>query len=327
MKQCKKAFLGIDTSNYTTSSALCDEDGRVLLNVKLPLFVKDGERGLRQSDAVFQHIKNLPIAAKAVGDFLRDNDYTVAAVGYSAYPRGIEGSYMPCFLAGESSAVYAAETACVPLYKTSHQAGHIMAAVYSSCTNNNADMHELVNKEFIAFHVSGGTTDLLLVKPDACEIFDITHIGGTKDINCGQAIDRAGVMMGFKFPCGPELDNAALTYSGKTETMRLSVSGTECNLSGLENKSAELFAKNGDKAETSAYVLDYIARTLETLTLNAISKYGEKSIIYAGGVMSSKFIKKRLEKYGMFADAAFSSDNAAGVSLITREKYYRDNNE
>ncbi len=327
MKQYKKVFLGIDTSNYTTSSALCDEKGEVLLNVKIPLQVKDGERGLRQSDAVFQHIKNLPTAAGKIGDFIRNNDCRIAAVGFSAYPRGIEGSYMPCFLAGESSAVYAAEACSVPLYKTSHQAGHIMAAVYSSCADGGADINELIKEEFLAFHVSGGTTDLLRVQPDLKEIFEIEHIGGTRDINCGQAIDRAGVMMGLKFPCGPELDKAALVYEGKTEKTRLSVNGMECNLSGLENKSAELFAKNNNVSETSAYVLDYIARTLEALTLNAINKYGEKSIIYAGGVMSSKYIKERLNKYGMFADAAYSSDNAAGVALITREKYYRENNE
>lgn len=155
MKPSEKVFLGIDTSNYTTSSALCDENGRVLLNVKIPLPVKEGERGLRQSDAVFHHVKNLPKAAKQVGDFLKTHEYTLAAVGYSAYPRGIEGSYMPCFLAGESAASYAAEVSGVPKYKTSHQAGHVMAALYSSCVNNNTDMRELLGEEFIAFHEIG----------------------------------------------------------------------------------------------------------------------------------------------------------------------------
>ena len=327
MKPSEKVFLGIDTSNYTTSSALCDENGRVLLNVKIPLPVKEGERGLRQSDAVFHHVKNLPKAAKQVGDFLKTHEYTLAAVGYSAYPRGIEGSYMPCFLAGESAASYAAEVSGVPKYNTSHQAGHVMAALYSSCVNNNTDMRELLGEEFIAFHVSGGTTDLLLVKPDEKELFEIDGIGGTRDINGGQAIDRAGVMMGLSFPCGAEMDKAALGFNGKVTRTKLSVDGTECNLSGLENKSAEIYKKSGDIAETSAYVLDFIARTLEKLTQNALEKYGEHKVLYAGGVMSSQYIRKTLGKYGMFADAAFSSDNAAGVSLITREKYYRDNNE
>ena len=248
-------------------------------------------------------------------------------IGASYAPRDAEGSYMPCFLAGESAASYAAEVSGVPKYKTSHQAGHVMAALYSSCVNNNTDMRELLGEELIAFHVSGGTTDLLLVKPDEKELFEIDGIGGTRDINGGQAIDRAGVMMGLSFPCGAEMDKAALGFGGKVTHTKLSVDGTECNLSGLENKSAEIYKKSGDIAETSAYVLDFIARTLEKLTQNALEKYGEHKVLYAGGVMSSQYIRKTLGKYGMFADAAFSSDNAAGVSLITREKYYRDNNE
>ena len=202
-----------------------------------------------------------------------------------------------------------------------------MVALYSSCVNNNTDMRELLGEEFIAFHVSGGTTDLLLVKPDEKELFEIDGIGGTRDINGGQAIDSAGVMMGLSFPCGAEMDKAALGFNGKVTRTKLSIDGTECNLSGLENKSAEIYKKSGDIAETSAYVLDFIARTLEKLTQNALEKYGEHKVLYAGGVMSSQYIRKTLGKYGMFADAAFSSDNAAGVSLITREKYYRDNNE
>ena len=53
-------FVGFDTSNYTTSAAVCDADGEVLLNARTLLPVREGERGLRQSDAVFFHVRNLP---------------------------------------------------------------------------------------------------------------------------------------------------------------------------------------------------------------------------------------------------------------------------
>ncbi len=329
MKQSdvNKLFLGIDTSNYTTSAALCDENGDVVLNVKLPLPVKSGERGLRQSDAVFHHVKNLPTAAIKVGEYLKENNGIIVAVGYSATPRGSEGSYMPCFLSGESVATFIAQTNAVPLYKTSHQAGHVMAALYSSCLNNDVNMHGFMNDKFIAFHVSGGTTDMILVSPDEEELFDIEQIGGTLDINGGQAIDRAGVMMGLQFPCGAEMDKAALKYNGKIPKAKLSVNGTRCNLSGLENKAIELYKTGNDIGETSAFVLSFIAHTLEKLTQNALLEYGDMNVLYAGGVMSSVYIRKTLGKYGMFADAMFSSDNAAGVALITREKYYKDNNE
>lgn len=319
-------FLGIDTSNYTTSAALCLENGEVLLNCKLPLPVREGERGLRQSDAVFHHVKNLPNAAAQVGNQLHENDYVLKAVGCSDKPRNTEKSYMPCFLSGISAAEFTAQTNNVPLYYTSHQAGHIMAALYSAAKNSGRDYRDMLTEKFIAFHVSGGTTDVLLCEPDDDEIFRITQIGGTRDINGGQAIDRTGVMMGLTFPCGAEMDKSAMEFEGKLNKPKLSVDGLHCNLSGLENKAAELYAKTGNISETSAYVLDFIGRTLEKITQNALKEYGSLPIIYAGGVMSSQYIKRTLSRYGMFADPQFSSDNAAGVSLITLEKYNRQNN-
>ncbi len=319
----KNLFLGIDTSNYTTSAALCDNTGTVLLNCKIPLPVAEGARGLRQSDAVFHHIKNLPEAAEAYRTALREVDGTLTAVGCSYAPRDSEGSYMPCFLSGIAAAEFVAATADLPLYRVSHQAGHIMAALNSACRNSGADRELLMNERFLAFHVSGGTTDVLLCEPDESLIFRITQIGGTRDINGGQAIDRTGVKMGLHFPCGAEMDRAALTFPGKISRTKLSVNGTWCNLSGLENKAYALFETSGDIAETSAYTLDFIARTLEKITQNALEQYGNMPVIYAGGVMSSQYIRKTLAKYGMFADAQYSSDNAAGVALLAAELHRR----
>ncbi len=320
-------IVGIDTSNYTTSAAVVTEDGEILLNHKLPLKVREGERGLRQSDAVFAHVKNLPHTAQALNGFIRENNLTVKAVGYSSRPRNTEGSYMPCFLAGESAAAFVSQSLGVPLYKTSHQTGHVMAAAYSAYENRIDRLEELIQpgSEFIAFHVSGGTTDVLLCRGEQDDILQIMQIGGSRDINGGQAVDRAGVMMGLSFPCGAEMDALALDYTGKIEKSRLSVDGLHCNLSGLENKSAGLYEKTGDRAAVSAYVLDFLARTMEKITENALEIYKNHTVIYAGGVMSSRYVRKYLGKYGLFAEAQYSSDNAAGVALTALEMYRRDN--
>ena len=193
----ESCYLGIDTSNYTSSLSIVDERGFVVANLKIPLSVKSGERGLRQSDAVFQHTKNIPeLFAMAEPYFER---YEPVAVGVSVSPRSCEGSYMPCFLAGKAVAHSISKTLKIPLFELSHQNGHVMAACYSG-----GAPESLLKNPFLAFHVSGGTTEALLVKPDrsdfVCEI-----IGGTKDINAGQAIDRVGVAMGLTFPCGAEL--------------------------------------------------------------------------------------------------------------------------
>ena len=291
-------ILGIDTSNYTTSAAVV-ENGAVMQNLKLPLPVKEGERGLRQSDAVFAHIKNLPqIMPEVKAGF--------DAIAVSAYPRDCEGSYMPCFLAGEAAAVTAASAAGVPLYRFSHQAGHIRAAVYSSGHN------ELVGSEFLAFHVSGGTTELLYVNGEKIEL-----LGGTLDLNAGQVIDRTGVKLGLKFPCGRELEK--LASEGKSPYKpQISVKNFGCNLSGVENKVNEMLAQGISQNDIAAYVFDFIGRTLERLTENALNLHPGLPVLYAGGVMSNKLMRKRLtDKFtAYFAEPEFSSDNACGTALL-----------
>ena len=313
-------FLGIDTSNYRTSAALCDQDGKVILNLKKLLPVKEGERGLRQSDALFAHTKNLPEIMERLGEFLKEDAVgaKITALGVSATPRSAEGSYMPCFLSG----VAAAESACAVLgcekYYFSHQDGHIMAALYSSGKTELLDK----DKPFAAFHVSGGTTELLLVTP-AEDGMNIKLIGGTQDMNAGQAIDRTGVMMGLKFPCGKEMES--LCIGVPYQKSRVSVNGLECNLSGLENLAAKKYRESEDRALTSAFCFDFISDTLYKLTENLREQYQDIPVIFAGGVMSNKRIAKRLSALGnvYFSEPEFSADNAAGIALLTRRKYLK----
>ncbi len=316
----KKLFLGIDTSNYTTSAALCDIEGNVILNLKKLLPVKEGERGLRQSDALFAHTKNLPEIMQQFGNFLK-NDISgseIKAVGYSATPRSVEGSYMPCFLSG----VAVAESVCAVTgcekYSFSHQDGHIMAALYSSGMTKLLDG----NEPFAAFHISGGTTELLIIRPNE-ENFKTELIGGTTDMNAGQAIDRTGVLMGLKFPCGKEMETLCADVPYKKR--KISVNGLECNLSGLENLAAKLYRETEDRAIVSAFCFDFIADTLCKLTENLRAEFNNIPIVFAGGVMSNKRIAKKLESLGnvYFSEPEFSADNAAGISLLARREYLK----
>ena len=311
----KKVYLGIDTSNYTTSLAVCNEDGEVIANIKKLLDVKDGEKGLRQSDAVFSHVKNLPMLSNELSSALEN--CKIEAVGVSVSPRDIEGSYMPCFLAGRATAVTVAASHNVPVYEFSHQAGHIMAALYS-CNMVN----ELINREFIAFHVSGGTTEALYVKPNG-NTFAVDIVGATADISAGQAIDRAGVMMGLKFPCGKELERLANEYTGKLPKPKICVKGMDFNLSGLENISDKLYKETLDKPYVAAYVLNFVSETLIKLTENIREAYPSIPIVYAGGVMSNKILQSKLSKFAdtHFATPDFSADNAAGIALLARKSH------
>ena len=314
----RQLFIGVDTSNYTTSLAAADSDGKIIANIKRLLPVAEGERGLRQSDALFAHTKALPELIGNLSETVSLPDRRIAAVGFSSAPRFAKGSYMPCFLAGHSAAASIACGAKAPLFSSSHQEGHIAAALYS------ASALSLTERKFISFHVSGGTTDILLVSPDRERIIRAERIGGTLDINAGQAIDRAGVMMGMSFPAGAHLEKAALGYVGKIPKAKICVNGFDCNLSGLENKTRDMYERSGDVSETAAYVFEFVSLTLCALTENLRREYLDIPIVYAGGVMSSVIIRNRLDFPGAyFAAPEFSSDNAAVCALLCREKFMR----
>jgi N6-L-threonylcarbamoyladenine synthase len=313
----EKVFLGIDTSNYTTSFSVCNYNGEVLCNIKKLLPVKEGENGLRQSDAVFSHIKNISAIYEEISEFFASSKYEVLAIGYSAYPRDAEGSYMPCFLVGESIAKMLSAVNGIPIYKFSHQNGHISSAIYSSGAPT--------SDEFIAFHVSGGTTEILNVT-NGDNGYKVDIIGGSSDLHAGQAIDRIGVKMGILFPCGKEMEKLALQNTKPIPKKSVCVKGFSCNLSGLENMASNLYDKTEDKNLVCSFVFDFIEKTLENITNNLREKYKEKAIIYAGGVMSNSIIKERLKnKFDnvYFAKPEFSSDNACGIALLARKQYLK----
>lgn len=309
----KRVFIGIDTSNYTTSCAVCDYDGVILENYKALLPVKEGENGLRQSDAVFAHVKNFEIIANYIKE--KHADYEIVAIGYSAYPRDCENSYMPCFLVGKAVAEMIGAIYNLEIYKFSHQMGHVQAAVYSS--------EAKIDDDFLAFHVSGGTTEILHVFP--CDnTYKIEQIGGTIDLNAGQAIDRIGVKMGITFPCGKEMEKLALANKNKIPSNNICVNGYECNLSGLENLATNLYKKTNDCSLVSAYVFEFVSKTLIKLTKNLRNDFPGKSIVFAGGVMSNTIIQKNLSKNFdnvYFAKPEFSADNAAGIAILTLKEF------
>lgn len=311
----ERIFLGVDTSNYTTSFAIASSDGEILANLKAPLPVKEGERGLRQSDAVFSHVRNLPELMKRAEPFLSGKE--IVAVGVSVRPRDAEGSYMPCFLSGEAVAASIAATSHVPLYPFSHQNGHVMAAAYSSGASA-----DLLSAPFGAFHVSGGTTEMLYVEPSGYD-FRITLVGETADINAGQLIDRVGVYMGLKFPCGAEMEALARENTVKIPAPRVHVKDFTCNLSGVENLAKKLYDDTGDKPLVSAYVLETVGKTLSKMTDALLQKYEGLPLLYAGGVMSNRILQEKLGRLykAHFSEPQFSADNAAGIALLARRRF------
>ncbi len=300
-------YLGIDTSNYTTSAALYDSEQNLIVQAKKLLPVKPGEKGLRQSDAVFHHTVQLP-------EILSQLDIpqnALAGIGVSVRPRNAEGSYMPCFLCGEGTAQMLGQVLHIPVYRTSHQVGHILAALYS------ADCLSWVERTFIAFHVSGGTTDCVLCEPDADELMHITPLGSSLDLKAGQAVDRVGLMLGLDFPCGIALEQLAM-QSEKKFRYKPTMKGMDCCLSGLENQCAAAIKNGEPPCDVAKRCLCAISDVILEMTNHVRAEKGSYPIVYAGGVMSDFLIQQRLQCVpdAVFAKPAFSCDNAAGTAIF-----------
>ena len=302
-------FLGVDTSNYTTSVAVFNCGERSITQEKRLLPVREGELGLRQSDAVFHHTKQLPEMVERLAE--KYGGFSLEAVAASVRPRNTEGSYMPCFLCGEGLGRSLSTVNKLPFYTTSHQVGHILAALYS------AGKLQYVNERFIAFHVSGGTTDCLLCEPDDDLIIKITEIGTSLDLKAGQAVDRCGLMLGLRFPCGAELEKLA-ERSDKKVKIRPVIKDGNCCLSGVENKCRQMTERGASPEDTARFCLDFIGETIIAMTLAAKDKCGDLPLVFAGGVMSDAIIRRSVtERFtgASFAAPEFSCDNAAGVAI------------
>ena len=310
----REVVLGIDTSNYTTSLAIITTEGELVANIKFPLPVKAGERGLRQSDAVFAHVKNLPLAMAEAKKHL--SDCKIVAVGASEKPRNVEGSYMPCFLTGIVARDSILATSDAKGYSFSHQCGHIMAALYG------ANAISLLSEPFVAFHISGGTTEMLSVS-ESGNSFKASLIGGSEDLNAGQVVDRIGVYMGLSFPAGSEMEKLALQNTEKIPRKKPKINGLSFNLSGLENLAISLYEKTKDKALVAAFVFDYISSALTCVCKNYESENSRTKFVFSGGVMSNSIIKNSLSQEfdAIFAEPMLSADNAVGIAALTLRAY------
>lgn len=309
-------YLGFDTSCYTTSVACVNEDG-IVLDERTVLSVAFGTRGLRQSEALFQHIKNLPILTRRV---LEQADVTrIRAVAVSAQPVLAPESYMPVFLAGKNTAVSVASALKVPLIETAHQYGHVRAALFG----NDALFAE---PSFLAMHISGGTTDMLRVSMDHGQIASITCLGSSGDLHAGQLVDRIGVALSLPFPCGRHLEALAREATARDVHVPSSVKGVTCSFSGAETQ-LQRAVEDGLAPEETAYaVYDVLARTIAKMIRNAAALTGERFILLSGGVASSNLLRellhKRLPEGGLFFGMpALSSDNAVGVALLARDHF------
>lgn len=308
-----KLCLGFDTSNYTTSAALFG--GGTAENRGKLLTVPEGALGLRQSDALFQHVKRLHLMAEQLrADGVMGK---IAAVGASTRPREAEGSYMPCFLVGEGEGRTLAAALGAPFYPCSHQQGHVAAAAWS------AGREDLLDRPHLAWHLSGGTTELLQVEPEGHTVRSQV-VGGTSDIAAGQLIDRAGVLLGLPFPAGKALD-ALYPQAEKELSFRVKLNGLTFSLSGMENKVKELAERGEAPAAIARFTIDTIMDVLIRATGEARKRWPGLPVLCSGGVASNRQIRTALERAcgAVFAQPQYAADNALGVAILAHRALER----
>ncbi|MDE6107352.1 MAG: DNA-binding protein [Oscillospiraceae bacterium] len=309
--------LGLDTSNYTTSAAFFDGEGGY--NAGKLLEVKPGEKGLRQSDALFQHVKALPNRMAQ----LRDQGLgEITAIAASTRPRAVEGSYMPCFLAGESLGRSMASALNIPFFEVSHQQGHLAAAAWSS------GRMELLDAPFLAWHLSGGTTELLHVEPDGVNV-RARRIGGTTDISAGQLMDRTGVLLGLAFPAGKALDELSHQCESWPKPFPRKLTGLEFSLSGVENKVGEMMAKGEPPEAVVAFAVGTMAQAVCEATVAAQNRYPGLPLLCSGGVASNSHLRYLLTEHcgAVFAPPQYSTDNAMGVAVLCHRLWTKNMEE
>ena len=326
-----KLYLGIDTSNYRTSAAIVDGNGLILSQKAVLLDVPEGKRGLRQSEAFFIHSNRLPDYIEEL--FGSADPACIKAVGVSERPRRVEGSYMPCFLAGVNAAREIASALRIPVYGFSHQEGHAAAVIESEEAHPSSDT--------LFFHLSGGTTEALLCYPDE-NGYRMEITGGTLDISAGQLLDRFGVALGMPFPSGRYLDDIAYEVLEKKDfnTKKISKTGIipklrsdegYFNLSGAETRLMR-YAENQDGISAAEVIAELFAAVCELLINTAMylsERYNVEKIYMAGGVASSRTFRAIVKSCGLkdirFGPQELSGDNAVGTALLAKRRHETGN--
>ena len=372
----QRVYLGIDTSCYTTSVAIMDEAGALLGEARQILSVRPGRCGLQQSEMVFQHTRNLPrLMEEAVGQVigcvktgagsvangvavadeastagasglagLAVAGYELAAIGVSGYPRPLEGSYMPAFLAGLSVARSVAAVTGAQLEVISHQENHLEAGLWSA---GGPDVDR-----FLLLHASGGTTDVLLAERQQNGRYRITEVGGSMDLHAGQFVDRIGVALGLQFPTGPALEALAEKALARTAEVSASVSEQsvasvseagagaapmvelpvsvrklQVSLSGPCTAALRKLEAGAEPAALALGVEHALAETFARVLRNGAQEYRVRDVLLVGGVGSNNYIRQHVERklaklrYPVrlwVPEGRYSCDNATGCAAFAR---------
>ncbi|MEW6308221.1 MAG: O-sialoglycoprotein endopeptidase [Bacillota bacterium] len=303
-------YLGLDASSYTSSVALVDGAGELVADRRLPILVRAGDRGLRQSEVLFRHIGQLP---EVLAGALTEAGGPVMAVAASVRPRPDPASYLPCFRASRGLGMAVAAALRVPFVPVSHQEGHILAALRG---------RRPPAERFLALHLSGGTTELVACAPEDRGLA-VQSLGTGLDIHAGQFVDRVGVAMGLPFPAGPDLEALARQGTAGAVCLPVAVHGVRPSFAGPESAAMRALQAGAAPADVALAVLHCLARACEQSLRAAMDATGLRDIVLSGGVAANALLRERLEgRLGHarlhWPGSALATDSAAGPAWLAR---------
>ena len=317
-------ILGIESSCDDTSAAVL-RGHELLSNVIASQKVHEEYGGVVPELASRAHIQNVvPVVATALGRAgLNPGD--VDAIAYTRGP-GLLGS----LLVGGSFAKGMSEALGVPLIDVNHLQGH----VHAHFIHMPGEEKEMPSFPFICLLVSGGNSQIILVKgPLEMEI-----IGQTIDDAAGEAFDKCSKEMGFGYPGGPIISR--LAEEGDPEKFHFAkphVAGYDYSFSGL--KTSFMYTLRDELKKDPAFIdknKHHLAASLQKTVVDilmdklkkAVEDLGIREIAVAGGVSANGLLRQAFVDYGKekglkvyIPPFSFTTDNAAMIAMAGAYRY------
>ena len=311
-------ILAIESSCDETAAAV-SKDGREILSNVVATQIAEHRLygGVVPEIASRRHTENINAVVKEAMEKsgLSLSDIDAIAVTYAP---GLIGA----LLVGTSFAKGLSMATGKPLVPVHHIAGHIAS---------NYIAHKDLKPPYLCLVASGGHSHIV-------EILDYTKfrvVGRTRDDAAGECFDKVGRVIGFHYPAGKFIDDAA--KNGDANFYKLPkpvVNGSvyDFSFSGLKTAVINMAHNAEQKGETlhrdnmAASFQKTVAEILTEKTILAAKDLGYKTIALAGGVSANSGVRQKLseecEKNGFslyMPPLSLCGDNAA---MIACQGYY-----
>ena len=321
-------ILGIESSCDDTSAAVI-RDGFLLSNVTASQAVHEAYGGVVPELASRAHQQNIVPVVDAALKRAGIEREQLSAIAFTRGP-GLLGS----LLVGVSFAKGLAASLGIPMVDVNHLHGHVLAHFIRSLPQGNKGEEETPSFPFLCLLVSGGNSQIVLVK----SYKDMEIIGQTIDDAAGEAIDKCSKVMGLGYPGGPIIDKLARQGNPDAYTFsKPNIPGYDYSFSGL--KTSFLYSLRNwlkDDPDFIEHHKEDLAASLEKTIVDILMKKLRlaardlkiKQVAVAGGVSANTGLRNAFHDYArrygwkvFIPPFSYTTDNAAMIAITGYFKY------